>query len=83
MITRAEHGGGRSVQSRLADQHPRITALTRRVLALEPFSLALPIALILLREDEVGRMITLSEVRARRLSPAEARRAMEAASLGQ
>ena len=61
----------------------RDTALARRVLAREPFSLAVPLALILLRDEEGRRLVTLSEVRARRLSAAAARRAMEAAFRGQ
>ena len=74
---------GRPFQGRLFANRPGITADARRILALEPFSLAVPLALILLREEEVRRLLTLSEVRARHLSPAEARRAMEAASRGQ
>ena len=73
---------GRPDQSRLASRTP-ITALARRLLAREPFSLAVPLALILLRDEEGRRLVTLSEVRARHLSAVAARRAMEAASRGQ
>ena len=62
---------------------PDISALARGSLALEPFSLAIPLALVLMREEELRGLITLSEVRARHLSATEARRAMEAASRGQ
>ena len=74
---------GRPFHGRLSDTRPRLAALAGRIVALEPFSLAVPLALVLLREEEVRRLLTLAEVRARHLSPAEARRAMEAASRGQ
>jgi vacuolar-type H+-ATPase subunit C/Vma6 len=73
----------RPFQDRRIDSQPGIRALARRVLALEPFSLAVPLALVLMREEEVRRLLTLSEVRARQPSVLEARRAMEAASRGQ
>ena len=82
MISSIEHRGERPGLGSLTGKQARVTALTHPTL-LDPFSLAVPLALILRREEEVRRMITLSEVRARRLSPAEARRAMEAASPGQ
>jgi hypothetical protein len=72
-----------SVQGRSIVPQPRILALASRILALEPFSLAVPLALVLLRDGEVRRLLTLSEIRARHLSAVEARRAMEAASRGQ
>ena len=71
---------GRLDQSRRLDSRTPITVLARRVLALEPFSLAVPVALILMREEEGRRLVTLSEVRARHLPAVAARRAMEAAS---
>lgn len=74
---------GRPFQGCLIDTRSHIPALARRILALEPFSLAVPLALVLMREEEVRRLITLSEVRARHPSAAEARRAMEAACRGQ
>jgi vacuolar-type H+-ATPase subunit C/Vma6 len=60
-----------------------LPALARRVMALEPFSLALPLALVLLREEEVRRLVTLSELRARHAPPAAAARALEALSSGE
>jgi vacuolar-type H+-ATPase subunit C/Vma6 len=70
---------GRRVRDRTIDTQPHVGAIARRTLALEPFSLAVPLALVLLREEEVRRLLTLSEVRARHRPAAEARRAMEAA----
>jgi hypothetical protein len=40
--------------------------LCRRCFATEPYALALPIALVLLREDECRQLVTLAERRARR-----------------
>jgi vacuolar-type H+-ATPase subunit C/Vma6 len=74
---------GRPFQDHLIDTRQRLAALARRILTLEPFSLAVPLALVLMREQELRRLLTLSEVRARHMSSAEARRAMEAASHGQ
>jgi hypothetical protein len=74
---------GRPVQGRLNDSRPGLAALAGRIFAREPFSLAVPLALVLLREQDVQWILALSEVRARHLAPAEARRAMEAASRGQ
>ena len=71
---------GRPFQGRLIDTRPRLAALARQILALEPFSLAVPLGLVLMREEEVRQLLTLSEVRARHRSAAEALRAMEAAS---
>jgi vacuolar-type H+-ATPase subunit C/Vma6 len=72
---------GRTLRGR-TDARPRVTVMARRILALEPFSLAVPLALVLMREEEVRQLVTLSEVRARHLTAVEARRAMEAASQG-
>jgi vacuolar-type H+-ATPase subunit C/Vma6 len=80
---RASPTVGRPIQRRLIDTQPNVAALARHVLSFEPFSFAVPLALILMREEEVRRLLTLSEVRARRLSPVAARHAMEAACRGQ
>lgn len=74
---------GRPFQGRPLGAQPSVGALARQILALEPFSLAVPLGLVLMREEEVRRLLTLSEVRARHRSAAEAWRAMEAASRGQ
>ena len=68
---------GRTPSRRPTDASRRV--LCGRVFAQEPFSLAVPIALVLRREDERRRLLTLAELRARLASPADVRRALEAA----
>jgi hypothetical protein len=78
--SRTRHTGRRPrpVETRAAPP----AALARWALALEPFSLAIPLALVLRREEEVRRLVTLSEVRARHAPAAEAARALAAVPAG-
>jgi hypothetical protein len=55
-----------------------VEALARRIVMLEPFSLGVPLALVLLREKETRGLVTVSELRARHAPRQEARRALEA-----
>ncbi len=68
---------GRSAEARRTMRASRRIACRRAFIG-DPFSLAPPVALLLRREDEARALVSLAEIRACRLSPPDASRALEA-----
>ena len=56
----------------------RILEKCHRAFRCDVFGVSPPIPLVLMREREVRALLAISELRARRASPAEARRVLEA-----